>query len=340
MRPERRGGLLMSPPGSVRSATLAEGPPWFMAYVLFDGDSLRFAEFIHHRISVLDEAWGLAIHGTRIGNPKEMGRLYERLRAPRRARLDTEASRQYPRLLAKRGSEQHHIIRETEELARHLGVPRRSMPALMFRTNPPGPRHALLGVAPGWLVNPEAEDALSRALQSFLSEERIERLVKSGTGSTRELCSGLQRILDQIAVHMRAVTAGLPPPLSMQVPAEGIEDLAEEFTLLVLSRMSKTFYKGQELQLNFLPFHLNLLLAKAAQQGTGWVGRGAIEENLWRGATDKEPHTRRVDDAMRRLRAAYLGLKGVTAQEVSNLLLTKRKIGYRLSLPAGKIRVM
>ena len=319
------------------SGAIATGPPWFLAFILFDGDSAEFNTFIHERINTLGAAWGKGIVGRRIGNPGERDALYEQIRTVARARLDEEAVPPYEQLVKARGSEVHHILREAEELARLLKVPRRMLPAIAFRTLPPASKLAILRVRPSWLANPEAKRTLSQALQTFLSPDRVGALIQTAGREVEDLTRQMQSVLDALSKHVRRRLSGRGPGLQRPPKDYSLEKEARQHLLVVEERTHRVFFKRRELQLTNQPFRLLVFLAQTALEGPGWISGLEIEEHLWPGNENVKSH--RLTNAVRRLRYAFRSSHRIGSRDVRDLVMTQRNAGHRLNLLPQDIQI-
>lgn len=314
-----------------------------MAVALFDADSLPLGEFAHQRLTSLDKAWGRAIYGHQVGNPRERGEVYERLCGPELLRRDEAGALRYEKLVQSRGSELNHVLREMEVFREYFGVSRSQLPAFIFWTFPARPKCLVLPIAWGWLASEYSRLALSRALQECLAEERVLRLITPGETTTYELEQGLQRLLNEMVARMRRFSSR--PATSSQRPARqsmSINQAARTRDLVIDTTAHRVLYKRKELHLPALLFKLNLVLAERASQGSGWVKRVDLEDALWPEDVKKGdfPRRYRIDDAMNRLRRAYLTSPAMSSTRAQRLFPSRRNVGYRMELPSQKIAIL
>lgn len=198
-----------SVPTVLRASELAEGPFWYKAAIVYDGDSDEFAEFFERRVEILDRISGRAIYFAAIGDPRVCGRLYEEYRTEARAAKDAAEAVEHDTLVERRGTAAHHRRRETSELASMLGIDPKDLPCIAFLTTPIHEPVPILRIEREWLRVPALVDALSSALQRHLSEEEVLGVGVAGETTIAELVDRLQPILEAIHRDMASATAGL-----------------------------------------------------------------------------------------------------------------------------------
>ncbi|HKZ20274.1 MAG TPA: hypothetical protein VJQ57_09205 [Acidimicrobiia bacterium] len=336
-----RTGRIVSA-GSSAVPVVAQGPPWVLAAILFDGDSLQLSQFARDRLRLFDKAWGQAVYGWPVGNPLERGEVCERLGGPELLRRGEAKAVIYKKLAESRGSEMNHVLREVEELRAYYGVDRSRLPAFIFRTFPSRPECLVLPVDRRWLASEESRLAFSSALQECLAEERVLGLITPGETTTYELEQGFGRLLNEIPARMRRFSSG--PATSSQGPTRRsmIADKAARTDNLVIDTAAhRVLYRRKELRFSAFLFDVNLILAKKALQGRSWVERAHLEEILWpKQAENYEVPSYKINDVMRRLRGAYVKAPGMNPAKVRQLFPMQRHLGYRMEIPSEKIVIL
>lgn len=306
---------------------LATGPPWFLAYPLFDGDSTAFGDFIRDRIHDLGGAWGEEIMGIRIGHPGQRDEVYERMRSAQRVGRDDEGVEEYETLARVRGGSRNHDLRETRELVRHFGLATADLPALVLQTLPAAPHPAVLRIRIEWLSSQGGQRTLSSALQAGLAPPNVRRLVEDGPVTVGELARRMQRLADSLHDDIRQILTG-----RARRPRDAQYDRDEEVArrrLVIETGTCSAFLDRQRLKLARQPFDILSQLAEAVSDGREWVLRNDLQDTVWQGnaITDSA-----MDSAIRRLRRA-LRIDG-------SLVETRRGVGYRLRLLATDVCVL
>ena len=122
---------------------------------------------------------------------------------------------------------------------------------------------------------------------------------------------------------MESIASGKRPTVQAEASLEdALEDLVEEYVLLIDVEAHRAFYRERELDLSDQLFGLLVFLARGAIGSPGWLPRASIEEELW---SDEAIAPRRLDNAMARLKKVL-----AKAQAGKPPIEMKVRVGLRL----------
>jgi len=196
-----------SPPASTSSRTPAlpgkalpsEGPPWFYACVLYDGATEQLNELIHSNLFELDEHTSDKVLLTYIGNPREVGPVYDHMRDDRVREKDEEDARTFQAEQETGVGADYIRRREVHELISRTGIERDQLPCIAFFTRPQWTPPAVFKIRTEWLADEIARLELGRALIDFFKSDTIERLVDE-CRTNEDLTRGLQQAINDYMV--------------------------------------------------------------------------------------------------------------------------------------------
>lgn len=307
---------------------VANGPPWFIAFVLYDGDSLVFCDFIRDRIHTLGPAWGREVLLRLIGHAGQHDAVYEEMRSAARAEADARDVERYEALVKERGGSHNHDLRETQRLVDYFGLTRSDLPAIVLQTMPPAPQPAILRVRPNWLSSDGARRILSDELQRGLAPAQVSSLVQDCGGSVAEMSSRMQILANSIQADVGRRMAGLPTA-RRETAAYKLQDEVTRHALVLETATIRAFLHKRDLQLTPLLFGILLQLAEARRAGLDWVTRDHLQNHIW---SSEARGDSTIDNAIHRLRRA-LG-------KHKNLVETRRGIGHGLKMAPCDIRIL
>ena len=114
-----------------------------------------------------------------------------------------------------------------------------------------------------------------------------------------------------------------------------------DFTLYMIPSKHLAYYKGREiLRMGKLAYRLLVMLASEAIDGPGWVEHDRIWDMWGDGPEGPTVEKSRIADLVREVKDALDGVRGGKPPPARNLIETKNRVGYRLSLPRSEIRVI
>lgn len=154
-----------------------EGPPWLCGYVLYDGATEQLDDLFRSNLFELDAQTSDKVLLTYIGNPTEVGPVYDAMRDAGLRKSDEEDARAFLDE-QKRGWGADFIRRrEVHKLIKLTGIERNKLPCIAFFPYPFCAPPTVLKIRPEWIFSPSARRNFSDALIDFFKTTDLEGLV-------------------------------------------------------------------------------------------------------------------------------------------------------------------
>jgi hypothetical protein len=190
-------------------------PPWFKAYMLFDGDSQGLIDFFTFHIPHIGKASGDLIHFIDIGDPEQGDGLYEMMRTQRLKSYDDQASKEYEEQLTKIKIEKLYQLKEMMRLSEWMGFQLSDLPCIAFTTWPPWHPPSVLKIKSAYYAPDERRNVFGRVLQDCLFRMDRDFSVTPGVMNSelmKRFDTELTKIVDEIDHEVGIASSGLVIP--------------------------------------------------------------------------------------------------------------------------------
>lgn len=157
---------------------------------------LRFVDLIDRFIIALGRSGADRILWRPIGNPRSTDEDYESIRSREQQIDDEYSARKYDDLVASRGGDRHHRIREYDNLPKVLKIAMDERPCIVFTTNPPVGRRCVLKVPRRMLASRDSENALGDWLVENISAKIVESVLRDGYLNVDSMARLVKRIAE------------------------------------------------------------------------------------------------------------------------------------------------
>ena len=98
-------------------------------------------------------------------------------------------------------------------------------------------------------------------------------------------------------------------------------------------------FDGRDVDLRPREFHVLKLLAIETTGQNGFVSRAIISETIREVTGNQETNEEQVDKSINLIRDALAKAGRLNGNQRAKLIETKRKVGYRVTLPAEAVRI-
>jgi hypothetical protein len=133
-------------------------------------------DLIRNNLFELDEHTSHRVLLTYIGNPKEVGPVYDALRDPRLRERDEKDARVYLDEQQEGLGADYIRRRELHKLISEFGINRDQLPCIAFFANPPCAPPAIFTIHPEWILTPKAQREFGDSLIDFFKSNELDRL--------------------------------------------------------------------------------------------------------------------------------------------------------------------
>jgi hypothetical protein len=134
---------------------------------------LKFHNLVCEHVHEFDRSGGNIVWWQPMGTPNLAGPIYKALRSPDLAERDRLHAEEYSRRCQDAGGEDHYLRETYLQLAKKHNVPDDQRPLVVFLTDPPGEKQAILAIAPSSLDDGNRCRDLACFLHQQLQGDRI-----------------------------------------------------------------------------------------------------------------------------------------------------------------------